>query len=215
MPLLPINEIVGKPPQIGMFKSYVTNQKPNLLSGISRQYVTDLMDQQGFVKLGRGAFGTVYKHKDYHFVVKIFFEDKMYERWVRFSLASQDNPYVPRFKGTIMKMGEHIRAVRIEPLREATGHHETEIVPHALSMAVSTFRYAFMPESEIEKNGSRIEFIRQVKRLVESGFPNYMQNVNFYNICKYLSNYPDEVDIRSDNTMYRGDQLVIIDPLAP
>lgn len=86
------------------------------------QEILDLAAKSNFKKLGRGAYAIVFGNEKYPYAVKIYdLNDKGFAAWIKFVLAHQSNPYVPKIKGrptTIPGSGHGF--VRMEKLREIT-----------------------------------------------------------------------------------------------
>lgn len=70
----------------------------------------------GFKKAGRGTFGYVAIKEDYPYAIKVFRNDTSYLKWYRFCKENQHNPFIPKFKGKVIKMVDDIYYVRLEKL---------------------------------------------------------------------------------------------------
>jgi hypothetical protein len=93
-------------------------------SHLELNQIESLFQQKGGKILGQGAFGKVYSHPSWNYVLKLFSDDPCYIRYVKFVMRSNnkhfpvflDKPrkYLPSFKRPLHS--EYVYAVRMEPL---------------------------------------------------------------------------------------------------
>lgn len=76
----------------------------------------ELMAQFGFHYNGSGKSAAVYSNPKYPYVIKLFMRDAPYLKWLHFCQHNQHNPYVPKIKGKVMRIGDLFMAVRLEKL---------------------------------------------------------------------------------------------------
>ena len=76
------------------------------------------LDDLGFRMIGEGFFGMVFSNPSLPYVLKIFTaQDHAYVTWLKYCLANQNNPHVPKFRGKLVRLGGKVMAVRMEKLR--------------------------------------------------------------------------------------------------
>ena len=99
----------------------VTN--PELTPGKRRQAgdtalekFNNYMYENGFEKLGQGAFGAVYEKPGYPWVFKLFANDAAYLAWINYVVNHQSNEHVPKIKGKPFRITDGVFAVRMEKL---------------------------------------------------------------------------------------------------
>lgn len=110
-------ESLRNPSEIGEFKTRMSpykevdsrNQKWKI--GLNKAF-----EKYGFRPVGEGKYGSVFENPKYPFIVKVFMRDTAYLKWLNFAKANPDNPYVPRIKGKVIKVGDLFMAVRLERL---------------------------------------------------------------------------------------------------
>lgn len=78
--------------------------------------VGSVFKDKGFDLLGSGNYGSVFGHKKYPYVLKIFMKDSAYLRWIKFAMDNKNNPYVPKIRGKVVKITPMIYAIRLEKL---------------------------------------------------------------------------------------------------
>ena len=83
-----------------------------------RHTLPQYMEKYGFNLAGSGKYGSVYINPKYQFVIKVFMKDSAYLRWLSFCRKNQDNPFVPKMKGKVLRITDIFYAVRIEKLDE-------------------------------------------------------------------------------------------------
>lgn len=106
-----------KPKEIEYFRSQVVSY--NEIDHRNSDWKCDLNDlflNYGFKNLGNGKYGSVYGNSKYQYVLKIFMKDSAYLKWISFSLKNQDNPYVPKIRGKVVKITPLFYAIRLEKL---------------------------------------------------------------------------------------------------
>lgn len=97
-------------------------QTKDILSTSGSQYLTfkklsAFLIQNGFVYLGEGVGGIVFERPGYPWVFKVFRNDPAYFHFLKYAIAHQDNPNLPRIKGKFIKLGDGAYAVRMEKLK--------------------------------------------------------------------------------------------------
>lgn len=77
----------------------------------------EYMSDNGFNKLGQGAFGAVYEKPGYPWVFKLFANDAAYLAWINYVAKNQSNEHVPKLKGKPFRINDGVFAVRMEKLK--------------------------------------------------------------------------------------------------
>lgn len=113
-----ITEIFGKPREIGTFKDFVSNKYKEVDSRDSSWQFTlpSLMSKYGFRPINSGKYGYVFGNPSYPYIIKVFMKDTAYLRWLNFAKEHQDNPYVPKIRGKVGRLGSNFMFVRLEKL---------------------------------------------------------------------------------------------------
>jgi hypothetical protein len=88
------------------------------LGGKDMSFAVNALMRHGFEKLGQGQMGTVLKHANLPYVVKVFdAQDSAYLDFVRMVQSSGQNPHFPLFKGKPVKLTRDTWAIRMETLK--------------------------------------------------------------------------------------------------
>lgn len=78
----------------------------------------------GFRSVGAGKYGLVFTKEGYPYAIKFFMRDTAYLRWLQFCMANPNNPYLPKIKGRVVKVGKVFMAIRLEKLIEPRNQRE-------------------------------------------------------------------------------------------
>jgi hypothetical protein len=148
------------------------------------------MADQGFQLLGAGNSGAVFDHPKFQgrYVMKCF-TDRAYEGFVRYAMAHQDNPHLPRFFGDVIKVsanGRIVRTERLTPMTKVAQRH--------------AFRLLAKTETHIK---GQIDYDTLTAWFTEDQDEGLVQT--------FLS-IPDADDLHEENMMMRGEIIVITDP---
>ena len=84
-----------------------------------RNDIVELLGKYGFEKVGEGLYGQVFINPNHDYALKVFRGDSGYVKWIDFCRNHQDNPYIPKIKGKIIKITPNIFAIRMEKLEKA------------------------------------------------------------------------------------------------
>lgn len=155
------------------------------------QWKADLdekMEKHGFYILGAGVSGAVYKHPNYPLVLKVFKKDSGYITWFKFCKENQHNKYVPKIRGSLIRINKMFWAARLEYLKRAHAIYHIS----SLNM-LSTIKSLIQHPEDIENNEYDLDLI---------------------DIVNFLSEHRDSLDLHAGNIMIReNNEMVIIDPL--
>ena len=110
-------ELTAKPAELEKFRKDVKNVKSvDSRDNSWSRNLKDYMSNYGFKLLGAGKYASVYGKPSYDYVIKVFMKDSAYLKWIKFAKDHQDNPYMPRVKGKVLKISDYIYAIRLEKL---------------------------------------------------------------------------------------------------
>ncbi len=146
-----------------------------------------VMKSHGFKRLGNGNFAYVFGRDDYPWILKVFaLQDKAYQAWIKFSKANPDNPFVPQFKGNMVRFNNAVAVIRVEKLKPVTG--KTANYKH-----LEAILWSFPNESDWASFKDLHDYLIAIKQ--------------------FMKPYNNDVDV--PNVMKRDNgQLVLIDPVA-
>jgi hypothetical protein len=148
------------------------------------------LEQNGFKFIDKGSFGAVFERPGYPWVFKIFTRDPAYLHFVKYAMAHQGNPHLPRIKG-IIKINDDTYAVRMERLSP---------IPLGTEPAMSLIRKIVGIDSYGDLSDADAAWI-------DKTFPG---------ISAFFKSFPlrdFEYDLRLQNFMQRGNTMVIVDPI--
>ncbi len=151
------------------------------------------MLDNGFRRLGEGAFAAVYEKPGYPWVFKVFHGDPAYLDFLKFALKNQSNPHVPKFKGQPFKISNDTYAVRMEKLS-----HMFSNVDDLLNLT-NRWRGGLL-------TAPQEEYLNDVD------LPQMIPVLN--SLGKLATTHGYNLDIHNFNVMARGDTLVIVDPIV-
>lgn len=171
---------------------------------------------KGFKAIGNGAYGKVfYSEKNPDIVIKVF-SDKSYKFWYKIVKENGfDNPYYPKFKGSPVKIGDGLWAVRMEklsPLESRDGFLISQISMYTTYLAKTSYGIEYLRSHLSSKDYKLIDSIK--KEAITENLEELINTLLFAlskgeNSLKYL------LDLHQGNFMRRGKQLVLVDPLQP
>ena len=150
----------------------------------------EFLEQNGFKFIDRGSFGIVFERPGYPWVFKIFNRDPAYLHFVKYAMAHQGNPHLPRIKGLI-KINDDTYAVRMERLSP---------IPLGTEPAMSLIRKIVAIDSYGDLSNADAAWI-------DKKFPG---------ISAFFKSFPlqdFEYDLHLQNFMQRGTTMVIVDPI--
>ena len=189
-----INELY-KPKEIDNLRKSIDHVKTVDSRDQSWQSILpQFLQKYNFKLSGKGKYGSVFVHETYPYALKIFMKDAAYIKWLKFCRENQDNPFVPKMKGNIVKITDIIFAVRIEKLNP---YHGARINDNDLNQTMLNILENF--QYKIYK--------------AKDAMPEPTGNKWIDDIINVFEQHENLLDIHSDNFMVRNDgQIVIIDP---
>lgn len=201
---------LNKPQELDQFRKDYKDSKSKQV----RRKLSQYMAQHGFKKLGSGAFAVVYAHENYpDSVFKVFQGDEAVERWITVSrMMAKDNPYFPRFKSGPIKVVGDIYMVRMERLSYKS---EGEQARGAMFL-----RSYFTTMIDVLRNGRggnpdtvRDKFAEKYPEFADDIYSDQFDEI-FYEVIETVDWVNGKLDLHIGNFMWRGDQLVLTDPVA-
>ncbi len=153
------------------------------------------MADNGFTKLGQGAFGAVYEKPGYPWVFKLFANDAAYLAWINYVVKNQSNEHVPKLKGKPFRINDGVFAVRMEKLKR-------------------------MPDTwwddplldKVVYGGITTQNKEELKELGHEDLAKVL--VDIHHLAHGNINNDWNTDMHGGNIMMRGDIPVITDPLV-
>lgn len=127
-----------------------------------------------FKPIGYGAAAGVFQSPNYPFVLKVFRKDDAYVKWAQFAISNQDNPYVPKIKGRVVKITDAFFAIRLEPLNpiDYDNYHE---IDDAIGFHMDYVYDGTTPETADPHLLKIAEFLVQYEKALDLHKGNYMQ----------------------------------------
>lgn len=157
---------------------------------------TNYLEQHGFRPLGKGAFAVVYEKEGYPWVFKIFNNDLMYLKYLRWVKLNQNNPHVPKIKGNLIKINNQTFLIRMEKLDKLSLPRDTNLsrLVSILSKSTNVRNPDHMPEED--------------QMFLEDHYPDMMDVLRSISTIRNAT-----IDIHDENIMMRGNVPVLVDPV--
>lgn len=152
------------------------------------------LEELGFKRLGRGAYGIVFEKPGYPWVFKVFDTDAGYLAYLNFAKEHQNLSAVPRIKGKYIRINDSTYAVRMEKLYPVNENEYQNLIKSLRKL----FRNVYDEE------------YKDVMAELETEWPDISE------VLKLLPSLGIRyVDLHNENIMKRADgSLVITDPLV-
>jgi len=185
------------PPEIAQFKGDIKHiDKVDNRQSDWRETLDLYFDDYGFKNVGEGKYGSVFVNKSYPYAIKIFMKDTPYIKFIQFCLQNQDNPYVPKIRGKVVKISPIIFAIRIEKLMN---------------------RQIMVTQQDITADRHFKTCMRYPKEFLrhdpQYSSPIYDNDPHMIKLCHFLADNSTLLDTHDGNIMYRGKIPVVVDPL--
>jgi len=172
-------------------------------------------------------------------VYKFWYFDSAYEKFIRYAIANQSNPLMPRVKSKIKKLPafflrdrnapDYVQYIKLEMLAPVENPHDVKFrifadleitinfndlqeiladnVDEKVYMArIYSYAISLDPEKypNIRRTHGPSDISKDIVNLVKT----------YIDISELIDGETDFMDLHSGNIMLRGDQLVILDPIA-
>jgi hypothetical protein len=146
--------------------------------------------------IGSGFFSGVFARPQDNYVIKIFQNDKGYNKFLKYILQNQNNPHIPKIKGKPITLLKKYKIVRIEKLSPITTPEQEEI-----------FNKLYHYINRKYPNG-KADNQSEIKYTIKNKYPNIIP------ILEIMIDNKTILDFHKENMMFRGDTPVITDPYA-
>ena len=168
----------------------------------------ELLKPYGFTPAGEGMYGSVFVHNSYPYALKAFVaDDTGFLRWYKFCKANQDNPFVPKIRGSLIKLSPQHYGIRIEKLIKYIGN----------SNKLNTLQTTVADDLSFGK-GQLIRRLNDYRDGINSKSPrrNPAENKFVRDIYEFFITSGGRLDVHFSNVMIRpsNNHLVITDPLT-
>lgn len=152
------------------------------------------LEELGFERLGRGAYGVAFEKLGYPWVFKVFDNDPGYFAYFNFARQHQNLSAVPKIKGKYIRINDKTYAVRIEKLYPVDEHEYHDLIKIL---------------GNLLRNVHDDEYKEKVAKL-ETKWPDIKEVIDL--LPSLGIRY---VDLHNENIMKRDDgSIVISDPLV-
>lgn len=160
----------------------------------------------GFDLSGTGSWGSVYTHPTQFFAIKIFeVSDTAYLAWINFCKKHSDQPLLPKFRGGVHLLHtaeQDMYAVRVEKLRKPDKPAEFQKIVELRNAMIS-----IAIRQRVSKTVTQLEMVtKNINDAIKEHSP-FLKK-----IVAYATNVGYQ-DFNPDNFMFRGNQIVITDPM--
>lgn len=156
---------------------------------------TAYLENYGFELLGSGSFGRVYQKDGYPWAFKIFHEDAAYLKFIKYVIANQDNPHLPKIKGGLMKINDDTYVIRMEKLDHIWGIGKIADAQNSKRLYDTMIKHRMYFK----------DILNDV--WIAQQFPQMMK------VFRDLVTMGYDFDIGSGNVMRRGSTVVLVDPI--
>lgn len=178
--------------------------------------------ENGWKSYGSGGSGGVLKHPNKNFLYKVFagrarFEESGYLGYTNFIFKNKNNPYVPKISkpvkipktadgpttGPAAWKTNDIYVLKIEILDEPKGLNDPRFKKYISS--------EYDRDKRMSPHDDPAEYGEEEDTLFHHAMESlYQTDQNWRDIVKYAG---DQIDIGVNNVMFRGNQLIFIDPM--
>ena len=151
----------------------------------------DIAKKYGIEKIGKGVSASVYDSTR-NYVVKVFnLDDTGAKQWLKFCAEHQNNPYVPKLRGKMIRLNNYLYAVRMEKLKHV---------------------------KDIGKVSWTADFVWRIQQILREQSEEQIRSKYSGNILEVLlflkqKRHVHVLDLSLNNVMFRGNQPVFTDPL--
>lgn len=181
---------IGTEPIVGV-STYSRNEQKNLTTHLANL---------GWTLLGTGHYALVYGNPKYNYVLKVFSaENSDWIKYFNYIRQNQDNPFVPRIKGGLVKLSDTAYAMRMEKLTPLTGYHDPIV------------RRYIDPETYTRHSDVDDIFTDENRPFLLENYPQLLKL--WEDIWEVAAQSKGNYDIHEENIMKRGNTLVITDPV--
>jgi hypothetical protein len=185
-----------------------------LTTAPSLEKFIDSAKKSGYTVYGVGGNGSALKHPGKNYIYKIFSsrsENIGYHAYVNWVLKHPNNPYVPKI-GRPTKLANTSHGSTTGPMKRDFYFIRIEILDPAKGENDPRFKKYIDPKYDL-KNTDRFkrDFAVAPTLFDHAKGSLWFNDKNYKEIWDFAA---DQLDMSIDNVMFRGDQLVITDPMA-
>ena len=170
----------------------------------TREEAETILLKGGYERIAGGTYAVVYGKPGANTVLKLIHKrDVAYMAFVNLAVKHQDNPHFPRFSGKLIRLNDDYRAVRMERLVAGLGAEDQyrSFIAYALDLYIAR---------KGNFNSMRTEYAEVLRNaFLKDGQLQDACDLIVENLWQYVN------DLHPANVMFRGDTVVITDPVAP
>lgn len=206
-----IVEIQSPPKELRDYKTSTIQGSPDINW---KDDINALLLKHGYKLLGKGSFGRVYKNDKQDKVLKVFKKDDKFLEWIKFCQAHPNNKWLPKFKSKLVRLKDNppIYAIQIEELTPYDGSKKglDATLHYVFSFMAQSYNTLFK-DGKFDPTDDHSDFVMKgYAPVIEKLYDEELDTV-----LKYLYKHRDDVDLsEQNNLLYRGNQPVLMDPLA-
>lgn len=143
-----------------------------------KKTLVGMMARHGFALVGTGISAAVFQNPQYPYVLKVYRQDQGYEEWLYFMRSNQGNKYIPRIKGSTIRLNPIFSAIRLEVLEPCSIRDSDALIDKAWDIADNLWKKNF-DTSSIDPDLIKIaQFLRDWEAHLDMGPNNIMQRPN-------------------------------------
>lgn len=170
----------------------------------TREEAETILLKGGYERISGGTYAVVYGKPGANTVLKLMHKrDVAYMAFVSLAVKHQDNPHFPRFSGKLIRLNDDYRAVRMERLVAGLGAEDQyrSFIAYGLDLYIA-------------RKGNFNSMMPEYAEAIRNAF---LKDEELQDACDLIvANLGQYVnDLHPANVMFRGDTVVITDPVAP
>ncbi|MCK9532592.1 MAG: hypothetical protein M0R77_18945 [Gammaproteobacteria bacterium] len=168
----------------------------------TRGLAGNILKSNGYEKIGRGAYASVWAKPGENTIVKIFDnDDSSYKKFINLTL-SNPNDHFPKIKGKMFQINDRYTAIRIERLEPVD---KAKYIQLGLAPVYNYLNYVKNSRSHMSPEGTET-MLAKIDEL-DKNQPGIKKALDL--IAKNFEYF----DFNPDNVMLRGNTIVITDPV--
>jgi hypothetical protein len=163
----------------------------------------EIAKKNGWHFKGQGYFGSVLHKPGSKYVYKIYYDDdNTFRKYVNWARVQKDNPYVPKVgKVTLVPGTKDIYVTKMELLEPTAGRNDPRFQKYINPEAANAWF------AERGFGGEKFPLFDQMMASLRQTDPHFEAIAEFAEKTGHL-------DLHYNNVMFRGDQLIVIDPVS-
>lgn len=140
------------------------------------------MANHDFELIGQGKYAAVYHNDNYPYVIKVFMRDTAYLKWLAFCAKHQNNRFIPKIRGKVIRITSLFMAIRLERLTRFSSMYDTKTFSTIQNLAD-------LPDVSDQDLAEIQLFFRQNRQLIDIHQDNLMMRNNQVVIVDPLYNW--------------------------